>query len=242
MVNAMKIILTLLLLLTLGFFSSMNAQQPNRSFAQSGVQHFIIQYGDALNLTVQQKSELLTLQADQRSAMQSQRQSSRMGQHQRAFRGQQRGAMRFNSDRNRIDRSILAERRSDHRDAIMDILTDEQKVKLNEIQAENAESRSEVLMLRNRTLVESAITDSDRAEEVIGMLNRISEIQIENQMQRIENAGEIDSEKMVENVTEIRSIQDEMMSKITVEEYRSLRPAIANGRQRFVGRGMQRNW
>lgn len=242
MVNAMKLILTLLIFLTMGFFSSMNAQQPNRFFAQPGVQQFIIQHGDALNLTDQQKTELMTLQADQRSAMQSDRQIGRMGQQQRAVRGQQRGVMRSGSDRNRPDRSILAERRSEHRDAMMEILTDEQKNKLLEIQAERVGTQTEVLMLRNKTLVESSISDSDKAEEVVGMLNRITEIHKENQLLRIENAGDIDPEKMVENVTEIRSIQDELIRLITVEEYRSLRPALTNGRQRFDGRGMQRIW
>lgn len=239
----MKLILTLFLLLTLGTYSSMNAQQ-NRANAQPGVHNFIIQYGDALELTDQQKTELLTLQADRRSAMQSDRQRGRLGQQQRAVRGQQRGTMRFNTDRNRRDRPNRAEFRSEHREAMMEILTDEQKSALLDIQTERVENRSEVLMLQNRTLVENTITDSDKAEEVIGLLNRITEIRKENQLHRIENSGEIDREMMLENVTEIRSIQDELMSKITVAEYRTLRPAFSNGRQRSEGRGMgmQRNW
>tara|TARA_R100001143_G_scaffold37173_1_gene34690 strand:- start:35778 stop:36509 length:732 start_codon:yes stop_codon:yes gene_type:complete len=242
MVNKMKTFLTILLLFSLGAYSSMNAQ-PNRVNAQPGVQNFIVQYGDVLELTDQQKSELLTLQADRRSAMQSGRQSGRMGQQQRAVRGQQKGVMRPNSNINRLDRSNFAALRSEHRNAMMDILTDEQKAKLLDIQRERVENRSEVRMLQNRTLVERTISDSDKAEEVIDLLNRITEIQKENQLHRIENSGEPDREMMVENVTEIRSIQDELMSKITVTEYRTLRPAFANGRQRSAGRGMgiQRN-
>ena len=228
----------------------MNAQQQNRSIAQSGVQNFILQYGDALELTDQQKSELLTLQIDRRSAMQSERQRGRMGQEQRGalaqqrgVRGQQRGSMRSDSDSERRDRSIRADRRSEHRDAILDILTDDQKTKFYELRAERIENRTEVLRLRNRTLVESTISDDSKAEEVLGMLNRITDIQKENQLDRIENAGEMDREKMVENVTEIRSIQDELMSMITVTEYRALRPALVAGqqRQRPGGRGVQRN-
>lgn len=220
----------------------MNAQ-PNRSSAQPGVQNFILQYGDALELTDQQKSELITLQIEQRSAMQSERQKGRMGQQQKAKRGQQRGAMRSDSGRNRLNQSNRAELRSEHREAMMNILTDEQKEKLNEIQADRVENRSEVLMLRNKILVESSVSDSDKAEEVIGLLNRITEIQKENQLYRIENRGETDREKMVENVAEIRSIQDELKSKITIDEYQLLRPALANGPQRSEGRGMrlQRN-
>lgn len=241
MVNKMKLILTLLLL-TLGSYSSMNAQ-PNRSSAQPGVQNFILQYGDALELTDQQKSELITLQIEQRSTMQSERQKGRMGQQQKAKRGQQRGAMRSDSGRNRLNQSNRAELRSEHREAMMNILTDEQKEKLNEIQADRVENRSEVLMLRNKILVESSVSDSDKAEEVIGLLNRITEIQKENQLYRIENRGETDREKLVENVAEIRSIQDELKSKITIDEYQLLRPALANGPQRSEGRGMrlQRN-
>lgn len=242
MVKTMKIILTLLLLISLGFFSSMNAQQLNRSNPQPGIQNFIIQFGETLELTDQQKSELLTLQADRRSEVQSDRQGRSMGQQQRAVRGQQRGMTRSDSGINRPDRSNRAELWIEHREAMMDILTDEQKAKFQEIQTERVEDRSEVIMLRNRTLVESTITDSDRAEEVIGMLNKIAEIQKENQLQRIENVGEIDSEKFVENVTEIRSIQDELMSKITAAEYRTLRPAFASGqRQRPGVQGVQRN-
>lgn len=238
----MKLILTSILLISLGFFSSMNAQQLNRSNAQSGVQNFIIQYGETLELTDQQKSELLTLQAERRSEMQNDRQKGRMGQQQRAVRGQQRGMMRSGSEINRRDRSNRAELRSEHREAMMDILTDEQISKLQAFQTERVEERFELLTLRNRTLVESTITDRDKAEEVIGLLNRISEIQKENQLQRVNNAGEMDSEMFVENVTEIRSIQDELMSKITVAEYRTLRPAFANGqRQRPGVRGMQRS-
>lgn len=251
----------------------MSAQQLNRANAQPGVQNFIIQYGDALDLTDQQKTELLTLQidrrsemqvgrrsavqierrsemqVDRRSAVQSERQNGRVGQQQRAVRGQQReidgqqrGAIRFDSNNNRPGRSNRAEIRIDHRAAIMDILTDQQKAKLYELQAERVESRTEVLRLRNRILVESTITDGNKAEEVIGLLNRITEIQKENQLQGIENTGDIDREKIVENVTEIRSIQDELMSKITVAEYRTLRPAFAIGqRQRPGGWGTQRN-
>lgn len=112
MVNAMKLIVTILLL-SLGIFSSMNAHQQNRSIAQSGVQNFILQYGDALELTDQQKSELLTLQMDRRSAMQSERQRGRMGQEQRGalaqqrgVRGQQRGSMRSDSDSERFRQKL----------------------------------------------------------------------------------------------------------------------------------------
>lgn len=273
MVNKMKLILTLLLLFSLGSYTSINAQQMNRSSAQPGIQNFIIQFGETLELTDQQKSELLTLQVDRRSemqvdrrnavqserrsemqvdrrsAVQVERQSGRVGQQQRAVRGQQRaigghqrGAMRFDANSNRPDRSNRTEIRIEHREAMMDILTDQQKARYYELQAERVESRTEILQLRNRTLVESTIADGNKAEEVIGLLNRITEIQKENQLQRIENVGEIDSEKFVENVAEIRSIQDELMSKITVAEYRTLRPAFAIGQgQRPGGRGTQRN-
>jgi len=259
MVNNMKLIATLLLLFTLGSFSSINAQQQNRSSVQPGLQHFIIQYGEALELTDQQKTELLTLRAERRSAMQNDRQNGRMSQQQRGrmtqqnrgqmnqqqrgVRGQQRGMIRSDSAQTRPDRPDRAELRMEQRDAIMEILTDEQETKLHEIRVENIENRSELLLLRNRTLVEKSVSDSEKAEEVIVLLNRITDIQKETQLQQLENAGEINDEKRLENVTEIRSIHDQLMNKITVAEYRALRPALASGqqRQRSDGRGMPRN-
>jgi hypothetical protein len=251
MVNNMKLIATLLLIFTVGSFSSINAQQQNRSSVQPGLQHFIIQYGEALELTDQQKTELLSLRAERRSVMQNdsqkgrmtQQNRSRMNQQQRSVRGQQRGMMRSDSDQNRPDRPDRAELRMEQRDAIMEILTDEQETKLHEIRVENIENRSELLLLRNRTLVEKSVSDSEKAEEVIVLLNRITDIQKETQLQQLENAGEINDEKRLENVTEIRSIHDQLMNKITVAEYRALRPALATGqqRQRSDGRGMPRN-
>lgn len=244
----MKFILTLLLLFSFGALSSLNAQQ--RSPAQPGVQQFILQYGDILELTDQQKSELLMVQADRRSAMQSDRQRGsmtgqrgRMDRQRPAVRGQQRGALRSNTDRSRRDRPARSERRGESIDAISDILTNDQQAKLHEVRVERIEARAELLKLQNRTMVEKSISDTQKAEEVTGLLNQIVEIQKDSQLYRLENRGDGDREKMVENVAEIRSIQDELKSKITVAEYQSLRPVFTMGqqRQRSEGRGVQRN-
>jgi len=248
MVVIMKFIVTLLLLFSFGVLSSLNAQQ--RSPAQPGAQQFILQYGDILELTDQQKSELLMVQADRRSAIQSDRQRGnmtgqrgRMDRQRPAVRGQQRGALRSDNDRSRRDRPARAERRGESIEAFADILTTDQQIKLHEVRVERIEARAELLKLRNKTLVEKSISDTRKAEEVTGMLNRMVEIQKESQLNRFENRGDTDREKMVENVTEIRSIQDELKSKITVAEYQSLRPVFTMGqqRQRSEGRGVQRN-
>lgn len=244
----MKYILTLTLLISFGALSSIQAQQ--RSLSQPGLQHFIIQYGDVLELTDQQKSELLLLQADRRSTMQNDRQRgsmtgqrSRMTRQQPDVRGQQRGALRSNSDRNQRGRSVQNARLSEHRAAISDVLTADQLVKLHEIRVEQIEERSDLLKLRNRTLVENSITDTQKAEEVINSLNRMVEIQKKSQLIRLENQGEADPEKMVEYVAEIRSIQNELMDIMTVAEYQSLRPVFASGMQRHraEGRRVYRN-
>lgn len=266
----MKSILTLILIFFWGSLTSLNAQQLYRAASAPGVQNFIIQYGDLLELTDQQKAELLTLQADRRATMRSDRQrgsmtgrQGRVGQQQRSVRGQQRsvwgqqrsvwGQQRGNmpsvSERGALqNRSVQFELRRDNLGAIRTILSDEQISKLQDLRAERIESRHELRMLSNKTIVESAISDSEKAGEVIGLLNRISEIQKENQVLRFGYDDEIDRDKMLENVAKIRSIQDELQNKITVAEYRSLRPVMSMGRagfagqrQRAAGRGLLRN-
>ncbi|MEX0944520.1 MAG: Spy/CpxP family protein refolding chaperone [Balneolaceae bacterium] len=252
----MKVILTLNLLFFWGFLSSVNAQIQNRSAYLPGVQQIIMQHGDELNLTEQQKTDLIALQIERRSEFQ------RPGIRGNGSRGQMTGQRRDNNRRGnvrdnrrdgsqglfRAERSMQvnrSERMIEHQEAIREILTDQQISQLQSIRLERIEQQHEFRSLRNRTIVTNAEIDENKVDEVIAKLNQISEHQKNMQIQRLENEGEVDAEEMQQNMDEIRTIHEDLRNLLTVSEYQSLRPGLMAGQrqqgsQRSSARFMQR--
>ncbi len=239
----MKTILTFLVLFLWGSTSSLNAQNQYRSVMAPGVQQIITQYGDQLNLTDQQKTDLIALQTEMRSDWQ--RPGVRGDRRQRDF--NQRGNIRSDrrSGRQGIRGSDIEsrwERYADHQEAIRDILTDTQIEQLKNIRLNRIESQHEFRTLRHRAMIEQAELNSDKAAEVAAGLNRISELHKEIQIQRVENPEGFDREAMQQVMDEIRTIHEELRNTLTVAEYQKLRPGMRAGFGTGISqRGTQRS-
>ena len=239
----MKTILTFTLLFLWGSCSSLNAQNQYRSAMVPGVQQIVTQYGDELNLTDQQKADLVALQTEMRS--ERQRPGVRGDSQQRGF--NQRGNVRNDrrSGRQGIRGSgteIRWERNTDHQEAIREILTDTQIEQLKNIRLNRIESQHEFRTLRHNAMIERAELDSDKSAKVAAGLNRISELQKEMQVQRLENPEGFDREAMQQVMDEIRTIHEELRNTLTVAEYQLLRPGMRAGTGIGISqRGTQRS-
>lgn len=226
----MKTILTFLVLFLWGTCSSLNAQNQYRSAMIPGVQQIITLYGDELNLTDQQKADLVTLHSELRS--ERQRPGVRGNWQQRGF--NQRGYVRSDrrSGRQGIRGSGIETRwelYTDHQNAIREILTDTQIEQLKNIRLDRIENQHEFRTLRHNAMIERAELDSDKAAEVATGLNRISELQKEMQVQRLENPEGFDRDALQQIMDEIRTIHEELRSTLTVAEYQKLWPGMRAG-------------
>ena len=250
----MKFVLILTLLLLWGSNSSLNAQNQNRSAFMPGVQQIITQYGDELNLSDQQKSDLIALQVErraewQRPGVRGDRQRGQMTGQRRSTgqRGSVRGDRR--SDRQgargagfeRGDIEARWERSANYHEDILEILTDSQIAQLKSIRLERIENLYEYRALRHDAMIERAELDGEKAAEVSSKLNRINELHKRMQIQRMENPDQFESEALQQVMDEIRTIHEELRSTLTVTEYQNLQPGFRagvgqSGRQQSSGR------
>lgn len=254
----MKFVFTLTLLLLWGISSSLNAQNQNRSGLLPGVQQIITQYGDELNLTDQQKNELIALQLEQRAEWQrpgvrSERQGGQLTGQRRST--GQRGAVRGDRRSGRqdirglgIERSNFEnrwERLTDYHEGILEILTDRQVDQLKGLRMDRIESQYEFRALRHNAIIERAELDPDKTAEVRTKLNRINELLKRAHIQRIENPDQFESEVMKQVMDEIRNIHEDLRNTLTVAEYQRLQPEFRagtglRGSQRPTGRMINR--
>lgn len=254
----MKTILTLIILFLWGSTSSLNAQNQNRSATIPGVQQLITQYSDQLNLTDQQKADLVELQTERRAnwRLDGVRGVNRRGQMSGQRRGfNQRGMVRGDRRSGRQgargagiaggDLETRWESYAEYQDEIRDILTSEQIEQLKSIRLDRIENQYEFRALRHNAMIERAELDSEKAAEVSAALNRINELQKEMQVQRVENPEEFDREAMLQVMDEIRNIHVDLRNTLTVAEYQQLQPGFRavigqRGSQRPSGRMFNR--
>lgn len=246
----MKTILTFLILFIWGSTSSLNAQNQNRSAAIPGIQQLITQYGGQLNLTDQQKADLIELHAERRAdwrrdglrgnSRRGQMTGQRRGFDQRAMvRGNGRSGSRGTRGAGIASKDIETrwERFAEHQEAIQEILTDVQIEQLDNIRLDQIESQYELRILQHNTMIDRAELDSEKATEVSAALNRINELHKEMQVQRMVNPDSFDREAMLQILDEIRTIHEGLRNTLTVAEYQRLKPGFRDG----IGqRGLQR--
>ena len=238
----MKTLITFIILFFWGSLASADAQfNQNRSTGAPGVHHLIIQHGDQLNLTAEQKEQLIALQLERRSDLQ--RTTRRDARVRGDVRTQRRSTGQLQSTRG--TRQYRSDRFAGYSESIYEILTDEQISELQTIRSQNAERQHELRTLRNQLLVERAELDADKAAETLELLNQISEQRKQMQVKRIENPDEKNIEAIRENLNEIRTIHDTLRNRLTVAEYEALMPVMRMGRQfdrshRASGRTMMR--
>lgn len=218
--KTMKEVLLLVLFILIGAVSQAIAQPMNRAGLNApGIQNLITEYGDELNLTDEQKSELIALQIEHRDRFrQDIRANFRRGRDgQRGARG--RGFRNADPEA----RQARFDSRIEMRQEVLDILTDDQVELLQSKMIEEAEKAHEFRTFRHKYLVEEAGIQGDKAEQVLRLLDAQSESRLELDKQRILNPEEVDSAAIADRFQKIKDTDDEIRGLLTVDEYESLR-------------------
>lgn len=236
----MKTILFILLFIT-GTYSQVLAQQGQRSgmAGMPGVQQLIIQHGDDLQLTEDQKRELMTLNLQTRKEFQR---SGRMVRQERSSargnRQMRRQSEWARGDSNRGSLGFRGLARMEAHGKIREILTDEQAETLQSIMIERAEKAHNLRMLRHELMVEKAEIEAGKAGRVLEILNGHSENRLEMVKRVIENPNEVDRDDVRENFSRMIATTDELKNILTAAEYEKLQPFMGRDRQR--GRSIER--
>jgi len=214
--------------------SEMIAQPMNRSGMNSpGIQYMITEYGDELELTDDQISELIALQIEHRNQFKMnnrQMMQNRKGDFRRGQNDGRRG-MRGRGFRNADPEWMQArnETRMEMRQQVMDILTDEQVEELQSILTVKAERAHEFRTLRHQYIVNEAGIESDKEEQVLSLLNAQSANRLELAKQRIQNPTKVDQDLWSGHLENMKETNDQLQSILTVDEYQELRENMGFG-------------
>lgn len=237
--NTMKKAILLIVFMFIAAVNQVFAQPGNRmGLATPGVQQLIVQYGDELNLTDDQKSELIALQIEHRNQFRPADRSMRRGDRGN-FRNNRRGS-RGQGFRNQDFGfwGANAEARLVRRQEVLDILTDDQVEILQNKMIEQTEKAYEFRTFRHEYIVNEAGIEGDKAEQVLSLLNAQSNNRLEWARQRITNPGEMNQDLWTDHFQQMRETDDQLRNILTVDEYESLRQNLGFG---FGNRG-QRNY
>jgi hypothetical protein len=248
----MKNALILTILLLFGI-QAKGLAQPGIGWGDGlpGVQQIIAQYGDQLNLTDSQKSELAALHIDRRMDLQRQRMRSdrqnhsvRSGRHDmRGDRQRLRNSMNQSGDEAQNEMEEKDEEdldtgksvrtrsasftRSDLYQQIHEILTDEQSAELRSILTERANSQHEFRVLRFEEMISRAGMEGDKADQVKEIFVNQSRIRTNLIIDQIQNPGEMERENMQEAFRNMREGHRELMNILTAAEYEKLYQEIS---------------
>jgi hypothetical protein len=240
----MKTLLAFAVLFFWGTLSAAEAQQRGWNGTMPGIQQLVIEHGDELNLTDEQKTALVEKSIERRSEMRTQR--TRGIRQRNNIRGERRGEssrwQQQSPESRDQERPYLSR---DNSELLREILTEDQLATLQNIRIERAEKQHEFRTLRHQSLVESAGLESGKAEEVIRMLNSISEHQKMRQITYIENPDEWNRPAARESAQQLRDMHDEIKHLLTAAEYeklqRTMRPGGAFQQNRLSSRPMMRS-
>jgi Spy/CpxP family protein refolding chaperone len=222
--NAMKTLLLLTVFITASV-TQVYAQQARAG--NYGTPNLIVQYADELGLTEEQKKEIIniSLEARQqyRGTMRGTRSDGRRG-------GIQRGTPQ------RLERGI-GQRQSIHND-VLEVLTETQREQLSSLMASRAENAHEFRTLRHQLMVSNAGIEGEKADRVLEILNRQSELRLDFARQRMLETGAPGRGSRIEAMDETRQLNQELRNLLTVAEYQQL--TGARGLQRFEARNQER--
>jgi hypothetical protein len=245
--EAMKKAVLLTICIMMGAISQLMAQPMNRGGLNTpGVQYLITEYGDELALTDEQKSQLIALQVQHRNEWRTERREmsqGRRGEFRRDRRDGRQGP-RAQGFRNADPQFMQAraEARSEMRQEVLDILTDEQKNLLQTKMIEKAESAHEFRTFRHQHMVNEAGIQGNKAEEVLNLLNEQSNNRLELDKQRIQNPSEVNQELRGSFLQQMRDTDDQLRSLLTVDEYESLRKNMGIGNRPYRDARGPRRW
>lgn len=245
--KAIKKAVLLTVCIMMGAISQLMAQPMNRTGLNApGVQYLITEYGDELELTDEQKSQLIALQVEHRNEWRAERRDmsqGRRGDFRRDRRdGQQgpRGEGFRNADPEWMQ--ARADARSEMRQEVLDILTDEQQNLLQTKMIEKAERAHEFRTFRHQYMVNEAGIEGDKAEEVLNLLNAQSANRLELEKQRIQNPTEVNQELRSNLLQQMRDTNGQLRSLLTVDEYESLRKNMGFGNRSYRDARGPRRW
>jgi Spy/CpxP family protein refolding chaperone len=209
-----------------------------------GIQHMILEFGDELNLTDKQKADLLAIGMEHRDRIE--RREVRGDRRRADMRGSQRGSAdrqrgvqgqrRATRDERMQERRTLAGERHQQ---VYDLLTGEQIEKLHTLCAERIQQQHDLRVLQNRVVVEKAGIEGRKAEQLISLLNRQSELRSEMQIQNVSMVALPDTTVRQNLMEQISESNDEIKNLLTAAEYQKLRDTMRPAGQRR-GTGMRR--
>lgn len=224
----------------IGTISQVLAQPMNRAGMNApGIQNLITEYGDDLNLTHDQKTELIALQIEYKNEF---REVARENfRRDRDGRRGSRGRGIRNTDRELV--KTRAESRMDMGQEVLGVLTDEQAELLQAKMIDKAEKAHEFRTFRHRYIIEQAGIEGDKADQVESLLNAQSENRLEIDKQRILKPEELNRDAAVNRFQQVRDANDELRSILTVDEYESLRKNLGFADRSDRNRGPKtRRW
>jgi len=229
--NAMKTLLLLTVFIT-ATVTHVFAQQARAG--NYGTPNLIVQYSDELGLTEEQKKEIIniSLEARQqyRGTMRGQRGTMRGTRSNGRRGGIQRGTPQ------RLERGI-GQRQSIHSEVLV-VLTEEQRDRLTSLMASRAENAHEFRTLRHQLIVSNAGIEGEKADRVLEILNRQSELRLDFARQGMLETDVTGRESRIEAMAETRQLNQELRNLLTVAEYQQL--TGARGLQRFEARNQER--
>lgn len=229
----MKKAILLLVFLFASAVSQVLSQPMNRPGMNTpGVQQLIIQYGDELQLTDDQKNQLLALQIEHRKQFQDYRgpaNRNNRGKFRDNRSGNRRGSMRGQGFNNPEWRGSNWEARLEMRNEVLNILTEDQQEFLQAKVIEQAERAHEFRTFRHEYIVNEAGIEGDKAKQVLALLNAQSESHLDMAKQRFMNPDQVSQDLFANRFQQMRDTDDELRNILTVDEYDNLRQNMGFG-------------
>lgn len=225
----MKKILSVTFILIFGFSFHVYGQhfgELHNGFP--GIHQIIAEYGEQLNLSDDQKSELIAIQLDRRQNIRANR--VRNQRTDRPGMRSHRGSMRNTDERN----NQVSEMTSAYFEKVNEVLTDTQEQILRSLLIDKVHQNRELQILQNNEILSRAGIEGENAIRVLEILNRQSEAAADLAVYRIENPDESVREKLREFAQLRRDGLNEMKQFLTATEFENLQQM-----SRFSNQGRQ---
>lgn len=203
-----------------------------------GVHHFIIQHGEDLQLTGDQKKEILAISLERRGERQMRQRPDRRDRRQ-AFRGQRQYSQRGNTARGQRFAGAWSgrqETRFGMQNQIREILTADQVEKLEGIIAERASRMDEIRTLRHDVMIEKAGIEGEKAVQVKSIMDRHAENRPEWNIDDAESTREAMIAFRNERWKHMESLHTELKEILTAAEYENLQSYMMQGRSANLNR------
>lgn len=211
--------------------------QPQRGAMNGmpGVQSLVVQYGDQLELTDEQISDLIALRSERMERFQDYRGSMRRGS--RGNRGNMNRPNRPNAGWGTGPGFAYF---NDMQEDILEILTDEQASTLRDLMMERASRSHEFRTRIHDYAIRQSEIEGQKADQVSDMLNRMSTHRMQMAQQQISNPDADVSDLWNEHRDLMDETYDSLSELLTVSEFQSLRENLGMGWNRNVPRGAKR--